>query len=518
MALVYTLDASGLTVPDQSDLLTFFQDAFLTIYGTDLTQQPSSSPDNQFVNTEIQIILDLQDLLITIYNFFDPDNAIGVVLDQRVTINGIQRQPATFTIQPIHVVVNQGLTLFGLDQDDQPVYTIADQAGNQWQLQQTQTPSVAGNFNTNFQAALPGEVLPVENTITIQVSVVIGVVSVNNPDAYTTLGVNEESDAALKIRRQQSVALSSQGYQPALRAALLNIAGITSAFVFENDSNGTDDDGVPGHSIWVIVSGTATVVLAPAWSNTTTYAWGAVVSSGGQNYISWKNGNVGNAVTDTNSWGIYNPIAMAIYAKRNAGCGMYGQQSYIVIGTDGMPFVVRWDVTSSELLYIKFTATSLNGVNPPNIAAILAQLPVIMILGVDEEVNVNGLATLVQEIDPNTLVTNAGFSTSPTGPFTNTLTPSLKTKFFVVEASAIIIIPMILSPSSTSVAHGGATQQFAPLGGYAPYTYSMLANPSGGSVDPSTGLYTSGGTFPVTDVVEVTDSQSNTAVASVAVT
>jgi hypothetical protein len=53
---------------------------------------------------------------------FDPDNAVGVVLDQRVAINGIQRQAGTYTVTPITVVTSQSVNLYGLDQDVQPVY------------------------------------------------------------------------------------------------------------------------------------------------------------------------------------------------------------------------------------------------------------------------------------------------------------------------------------------------------------------------------------------------------------
>ncbi len=465
------IGVNGLQTKTQAELVAEFTLNFQTIYGADINLD-QDTPDGQMMMIFIQSVLDLEDLLTQIYNQFDPDNAIGAVLDQRVAINGIQRQAGTYTITNITVVVSQALNLIGLDDsvvDGTDPFTVADNAGNRWLLQASQTISVPGTYVYSFRAELPGEVLTTPNTITIPVTIVLGVVSVNNPTTYSTLGINEESDAALRIRRQKSVSLASQGYLAGLLADLENISGVTFAYVEENDSGVTNGDGVPGHSIWVIVAGTGTP----------------------------------------------SEIANAIYRKRNAGCGMYGSISYDVTQVDGSIFQVFWDNVTPQTLYIKFTATSLDGINPPNIAAIRAGLVTSFVPGVAEEVNINALATAVQVIDPNTLVTNAGFSLTSGGSYTNTLTPSAKNRQFAVTEANIIIIPMELSPSSAVVA-ALASQQFTGLGGFGSYTYTMDSNPSGGSIN-GTGLYTAGVTTGVTDVVKVTDSIGNTATANVSV-
>lgn len=464
------LDGTGLQTSTQTELVAYFTAQYQAIYGADINLD-SDSPDGQMMNIFIQAILDLEDLLVQINNMFDPDNAVGVILDQRVAINGIQRQAGTFTVTPITLVNSQSINLYGLDQSVQPVYTISDNAGNLWQLQTTALGVSAGANVYNFQAAVPGAELTTPNTITVPVTIILGVVSVNNPTTYTTLGLNEESDAVLKVRRQQSVSLSSQGYLAGLLAALENINGVSSAFVYENTTSVTDGNGVPGHSIWVIVAGSATAA----------------------------------------------DIAQAIYDKRNAGCGMFGSTTFTITQIDGSPFVVTWDDVSTQNLFIKFTATSLNGTMPPNIAAIRAGLVLSFTPGVAAEVNINQLATLVQEIDPNCLVTNAGFSASSGGSYTNTLTPTAKNNQFVVSSPNIIILPMILSPTVSSVVHA-TTEQFTGLGGFGTLTYSISVNNSGGSINSSSGLYTAGTTTSVTDTILVTDSLSNTSTATVAVT
>jgi hypothetical protein len=490
-----SLTGTGLTVATQAELVANFTAAMQTIYGADIDLS-ASSPDGQMMMIFIQAVLDLEDLIVANYNQFDPDQAIGAVLDQRVAINGIQRQAGTYTLTNITIATSQSVNLYGLDQSIQPIFTVADSQGNQYELLVTQLGFNPGSGGSalGFQAASPGALTPTPNTITVPVTVVLGVTSINNPTAASSLGLNEETDAALKVRRQKSVSLSSQGYLAGLLAALENLTGMTAAFVYENVTNATDGDGVPGHSIWVITSGTAAA----------------------------------------------SAIANAIYTKRNAGCGMYGAQSYIITQVDGSLFTVLWDNVVAENLFMQFNVTSINGTSVPNIAGIRADLVTSFIPGVYAEVNINELATLVQDVDGNSLVTSAGFATTSSGPFNNNvLQPSSKNKQFAVAAANIIILPMVVAPASggqvtvsgasllstATVVHGGNTLTFSTLGGYgtdhsgsAPYiAYVVLSSTGGGSsIVSTTGVYTSGAAG--TDVVQVTDANGNTAICSVTVT
>lgn len=565
-----SLSSTGLTTATRQELLANFTANLQAIYGTDIDLD-ADTPDGQWINILIQSILDLQDLLVQVYNSLDPDNAIGVVLDQRVAINGIQRQGGTFTVTNVTITTSQSVNLYGLDQDAQAVYTVADNAGNQWQLQTTILGTGVGPSILAFQSATPGAVLTIPNTITIPVSIILGVTSINNPTTYTTLGINEESDADLRIRRQKSIALPSQGYFQGLLAGLLNLTGMTFAFIEENVTNATNADGVPAHSIWVIVAGTA---------------------------------------TDED-------IATTIYTYRNAGCGMYGGTSFPIVQLDGSTFLVYWDTVVPVPLYTEFTVASLDGTNVPDIAAIRSGLVTSFVPEVAAQVNSNQVGTLVQAIDSNTLVSGVGFSigtvqtvalsgiaasgtfkfsygaastaainwndnaatiqsairaisglgsitvsgsiasqslvitmTGVTDPlllgensnslltggsvaitfnffstFTATLTPALKKNQFVVEEDNIIILPMIIScpacsfvissgtvtGTTISVASGGSTLQFTGLGGYGDYTFSKTG---AGTVD-SLGLYTSAGAG--TDTVTVTDVQGHSATATITV-
>lgn len=559
-----SFDANGLTLATQAQVLAFLTTSYQAIYGTNVNLDPDT-PDGQWINIIVQAILDVEDLLANVYTSFDPDNAIGVTLDQRVAINGIQREGGTFTTTPITIVTTQSVNLYGLDQTAQPVYTVADQSNNQWQLITSSIGLVAGTHVLEFQSAIPGQVLTIPNTITVPVSIVIGVSSINNPTSYTTLGVNEESDALLKVRRQKSVANGSQGYLAGLIGVLGNISGVTYSDVFENTTGATDGNGIPGHSIWVIVAGT-----------------GAPVD-----------------------------IANAIYTKRNAGCGMKGSISFPITQVDGSIFFVFWDDVATQELFITFMVSSINGSTPPNITAIRDGIPTLVTPGVHATVNVNQIVAAVQALDSNTLATSVGLSigtmqtatlsgVAASGSFTlnyagnastainwndsigtiqaklqaimglatatvtgsiasqslvfnlstvtveglltvtsNTLmtsapaaitfswnenysttflTPAMLNDQFVLSEANIIILPMQLQPSSSTVLHTTGTVFFQGLGGYGTLTYTFQTNNSGGSINGATGFYTAGSTGGVTDTLLVTDAFGNTATATVTVT
>jgi hypothetical protein len=71
-----------------------------------------------------------------------------------------------------------------------------------------------------------------------------------------------------------------------------------------------------------------------------------------------------------------------------------------------------------------------------------------------------------------------------------------------------------ISPAAVSL-YRNQTQTFTAGGGFAPRTFSILQNNSGGFINPSSGLYTAGNTMNVTDTIRVTDAFGSTADATV---
>lgn len=303
------LDASGLTVSTATEITQSLSEQLKSIYGDDIVID-QNSPDGQAIGIVTQMAIDLRELLVSINNSFDPDQAEGKMLDQRVVINNITRKGGTYTAQPITITVDRTVTLNGLDADyDLPNgtgYTVQDDAGNKFILADTVTLT-AGSHSLNFRAKTIGYVSVPTGTITNPVTIVLGVTGINNPSSALEVGVTEETDAQLKIRREQSVSNVAVGYEDSLRGNLLQIDGVSEAKVFMNRSGTVDSDGIPAHGIWCIVEG--------------------------------------GANTD---------IGQVIYSKLNFGANMKGAVSTNIATASGGVFVARFDRPTAENLYVKF--------------------------------------------------------------------------------------------------------------------------------------------------------------------
>jgi uncharacterized phage protein gp47/JayE len=303
------LDASGLQTKTLPEIITDLEDGLKVIYGTDINVD-QNSPDGQLINLFAQAARDLRELLTSINNGFDPDQALGKLLDQRVVLNNILRQGGTFTIQPIDITTDRTVSLDGLDADfndpDGQGYTIQDDAGTEWILIDS-VVLVAGTISKNFRARTIGLVETIVGTITNFLTIVLGVTAVNNSVGALQVGKNEETDTELRLRRQQSIAIASNGYLNGILAAVLNIVGVTDANIFENVTNSVDADTIPAHGIWLIVEG--------------------------------------GANTD---------IADVLFDKKSAGADMKGVVTVDIITQSGAIFTAKFDRPDPEDLHIRF--------------------------------------------------------------------------------------------------------------------------------------------------------------------
>lgn len=300
---------NGLQTATAPELLSDLETAFKAIYGDDVLLD-SSTPDGQWLNIMVQKGVDVRGILMQLYNSFNPDNAQGAILDQRCAINNIFRKAGTFTTVTINITTDRQVTLQGVDENynspEATGFTIQDNEGNRFVLVNTTTLS-AGTTAVLFRAQNLGNVVVLPNTITTPVTIVLGVISVNNPSVANEVGVDEETDAELRVRRRQSVSISSFGYLNGLQAALLQLDGVNDVNVYENYTDSTDSNGTPAHSIWVVIDGGSTAEIA-----------------------------------DT------------IYGRKCPGTNMRGNITYTIITPAQTQFVAKWDNAVSVPLYVKF--------------------------------------------------------------------------------------------------------------------------------------------------------------------
>jgi len=316
-----TFDSTGLTVKTLTELREELEADYKEIYGEDINLD-QNSPDGQVTNIQNQAGVDLREVLTAINAGFDPDQAEGRILDQRVALNNITRNGGTFTLVPVEITVDKALNLIGLDdQSDELIptisnlYTVKDDAGNEFYLLSSVSIVGAGTDTYSFRAKDIGDVQISVNTITTAVTIISGVTNINNTAGASSQGVNEEKDADLKVRRRASTAISSVGYLDAIEAAIKDLDNVTTGIVLENNTDVTDGDGIPPHSIWAIVEG-----------------------------------------------GDNTEIGTVIYAKKSSGSGMKGAVTVDILRPNGTNFEAKFDRPIDADLYIRFNLVLPGGV------------------------------------------------------------------------------------------------------------------------------------------------------------
>ena len=232
----------------------------------------------------------------------------------------------------------------------------------------------------------------VPNTITNIVTSTLGVTTVNNPSTSSDLiGTNEETDAQLRIRHDQSFNLASTGMSDAMESALRNLGDVLDAYVVENDTGGTVA-GIPANSIWAIVRGGTSL-----------------------------------------------EIAAAIYAKKSPGCGMTGALTQAIARPNGQSFTARWDGALSQPLYIKF---SLIWVGPQLLSAaqVETELASALVYKLGQNPSIGDVLKAMQVIAPTAIVTinaSQGVS-SDNATWGSIVYPTTAQYYYTVSASNIV--------------------------------------------------------------------------------
>lgn len=107
---------------------------------------------------------------------------------------------------------------------------------------------------SSIQAIETGPIYQEANTITGIQTPVLGWDNVTNPLAASA-GSNEETDSELRERFRQSKYLRATNILEALYSALISLDNIKEVQIYENDTDVTDDKGIPAHSFLPIVLG-----------------------------------------------------------------------------------------------------------------------------------------------------------------------------------------------------------------------------------------------------------------------
>jgi len=467
------LSANGLQIQQQPDIVATLTTGYTSIYGSDISLQPNT-PDGQMMNIYATALEDNLELLQSVYNMFNLINAYGVQLDNISQLLGIIRQAGTYTQAQVAVTVSQALTLPGQDvlgaNPAATVFTVADQAGNQYQLAESYTFSGAGTETLTFAAVDIGQILTSPDTITAILTPLLGVNTVNNPStADDIIGINEEADSAFRVRMAQSYQISSTGPADALRAQLLNVPGVIDAFVPDNDTGGIVD-GVFANGIMTVVN---QGVVPDATIAQVIYSKKGAGSQQTRQFVTVGNSHssitidglpptdvanmaAGQAVTGS---GIPSNTTIATIASATsitlsnaATTSVVGVsltvtpvtpsgstlKSYNITRPAGNVFTAWWFTAAPENLYISFTIKAINGVDQFNPTALATALANALSFKLNGSVNVGTIIAAMQVIAPNGYLVNT-FVGNTASPSEQQVTPASLQNYFVALAANMVI-------------------------------------------------------------------------------
>lgn len=299
-----TISSTGITAPSYSDILNSLIASYQAIYGSDILLTPDTQ-DLQLLAIFAQAISDENQAIIATYNGFLPSFAQGIGLSALVKINGIVRNVATNSTAVVTIVGVAGTVITN--------GIIQDANGNLWNLPASVTIPNAGTINVTATAQVQGAIIAPANTITIIYTPTRGWQTVNNA-ADATVGAAVETDAALRIRQSVSTSLSAQTPLQSILAAVANLTGVTRYAIYENPGESADANGLPPHSIAVVVLG-----------------------------------------------GVQASVAQAIESKKSPGTTTYGTTSIIVVDPAGVPVNISFFILTQVQIYVSITIKQLAG-------------------------------------------------------------------------------------------------------------------------------------------------------------
>lgn len=298
------LTADGITAPSYADILDYFQAQYRTIYGADI-YLGNDSQDGQFLGVISKAQHDSNSVAIAVYNSFSPATAQGNGLASVVKTNGITKAVATNSTVVLDIVGVAGTAVIN--------GIVQDSAKNRWNLPATVNIPLAGTIPVTATAQQAGAIAALPNTVNQIITPQLGWQSANNA-AAATLGAPVETDGALRRRQSVSVAQPSTTALVGTVGAVAALAGVTRYTGYENPTGSVDANGLPAHSIAIIVEG-----------------------------------------------GDINEIGQAIANHKTQGCATYGTTTVAVSDIYGLPISIHFYIVQEVRITASLTLTAISG-------------------------------------------------------------------------------------------------------------------------------------------------------------
>ena len=239
------IDATGLHLPAFADIQDNLVSQARSIFGQDIYLD-NDSQDMQYIAAVSKAIYDTMQMCALAVNNQSPQTAIGAPLDSLIKLNGLKRLAATYSTVQITCIGEPGTVI--------PAGVVQDTAGYKWDLPENSVIPDLGVLSCTATCETVGSVVADIGTIQMIVTPQYGWYSVSNAAAAVP-GAPTETDTQLRRRQSISVSLPAQTPLSATLAAINAVDGVTRAKLYENQTDVTDANGIPSHSIAAVVEG-----------------------------------------------------------------------------------------------------------------------------------------------------------------------------------------------------------------------------------------------------------------------
>lgn len=243
----------GFTLKRLPDILTDMQADLSTVVDpvTGETLTPNLADENdplvQMVNSFADQMAEAWEVLQSAYNQFDPLKSTGAGLSGVVQLNGIDRQDGAATTVALALTGTPGTVIPAESKvsplDNSVVFTIPEV-----------TLDGGGAGAAIGTATEVGNLPAAAGTVVKIVTPVAGWTGVTN-GADATPGSEEETDAELRLRQQDSTTLPASSIVESIYSGVIDLDGVTYCRVFQNIELATDSRGIPAKSIAPVVVG-----------------------------------------------------------------------------------------------------------------------------------------------------------------------------------------------------------------------------------------------------------------------
>ena len=218
----------------------------------------SAVPMGQLIGIIAEREGNLWDAVEAVYDARNPNSASGSALRAVCQFTGTRPQSATPTLVTCNVNVGAAFdaapgTMVASDKlDPTKRYTNRDEISNP-------TGSAADVLGVVFVAETPGAIQCFAGNLVVIAETLVGWNSITNP-LDGAVGLDDDTDPTLRARREDELSLAGSTTGDAIRADILeNLSeNITNCKVLTNELDYVDANGLPPHSLEVLVRGQST--------------------------------------------------------------------------------------------------------------------------------------------------------------------------------------------------------------------------------------------------------------------